>query len=632
MKFGMMKVCAATPALAVADCAHNANVIIDVLSNAEQRVTDVVVFPQLSICGNTCGDLFHQSALLHSAEQEIIRICKSTKKLSLLCFVGAPVFYQGKLYNCAIAIQQGNVLAVIPKSTWSNNGVLNERKFFSRAFNGVKKIAYANAFVPFGRDILFTAEQGITIACELDTDVYTPLAPNIAHVMAGAQIIFNLCAEAETAGKAKDRILQINALTQKLACGYVLSNAGVGESTTDMAFAGHSFVSENGVLLAQNTAFDGECVYADIDVERIKNARLQRNCEFEGVDNEYTVIPFMCKQNDSQLDRKIDAYPFLSYKDLVGDAYAQQVLQIQSAGLQKRLQHTRTKDVVLGISGGLDSTLALLVVCRAFEALKLNKSGIHCYTMPCFGTSQRTQDNSMALANALGCSIRTICIGNTVQSHFNDIGHECNDHSVTFENAQARIRTLVLMDTANKVGGLVIGTGDLSEAALGWATFNGDHMSMYNVNCSIPKTLVKLLVAYEAKRLAGEAERVLNDILATEISPELLPPDKDGKIAQKTEDIVGPYELHDFFLYQIVQCGFVPEKIIYLAKNAFAEKYDEQTIKKWLLVFYKRFFAQQFKRSCMPDGIQATCVSLSPRGAWQMPSDAIVNEWIKAFS
>ncbi len=632
MKFGFVKVCAATTEIKVADCNFNAKKIISAVKEMADEKVSLAVFPELCVCGYTCGDLFNQNVLISSCEEAIKKICLETKDLGPLFFVGAPVSDCGRLYNCAVAICKGEILAIIPKTFLPDYGEFYEARHFTSAFKGVKKIRYGGFEVPFGTDIILRDKTiaSFTVACEICEDLWVPVNPSCRHALAGANIVVNLSCSDETVGKAAYRKDLVSMQSAKLICGYVYCDAGDGESTTDMAFAGHNLICENGQVLSESKLFENGLLYAEIDVEKLDNERRRMSNSFFAEQTEgYVFVDFSADEGDFEIKRDFPTHPFVPQSKATLDERTETILKIQSKGLEKRLKHTHTKTAVIGISGGLDSALALLVTCRSFDSLSLQRSGIVCITMPGFGTTGQTFENSKKLVHSLGCTLKTIPIAESVNNHFKDIGHDPEVRDITYENSQARIRTLILMNTANQEGGLVIGTGDLSELALGWATYNGDHMSMYAVNSSVPKTLVKHLVGYEANRIGGETLKVLEDILATEISPELLPPDESGKIAQKTEDIIGPYELHDFFLYYCVRWGFSPEKILYLAKLAFKEKYSDEILKKWLINFYRRFFSQQFKRSCIPDGVKVGSVSLSPRADWRMPSDGCSDEWLK---
>lgn len=628
--YGYIKVCAATPEIRVADVDFNVDKIICAIKESAKAGSAVTVFPELCVCGYTCCDLFGQSQLLLACEQGVKRICKATQGLKTLVFIGAPVKCDGKLYNSAVAINNGSIIGIIPKTFLPNYGEFYERRNFMPANGQTLFIDFAGERdIPFGTDIIFKAENmpEFAVAAEICEDLWAPLSPSLRHTQAGANIIVNLSCSDETAGKAEYRKSLVKIQSGKLVCGYVYCDAGDGESTTDMVFAGHNLICENGACISESALFENGLLYGEIDVEMLDNERRRMAAGYySDADNDYVEVLFEAEDKEFELTRQIAKTPFIP-----GDGLSNRcelLLFMQAKGLEKRLKHINCRSAVIGISGGLDSALALLVTVRAFNALGLSTENIVAVTMPGFGTTAGTKYNSLKLIKELGCTERVIPIGNSVLKHFEDIGHDPEKHDTTYENAQARMRTLVLMDIANETGGIVIGTGDLSELALGWATYNGDHMSMYGVNSSVPKTLVKHLIAFEAKRLGNKIQKILEDILNTEISPELLPPDKDGKISQKTEDLVGPYVLHDFFLYYIVRYGFSPEKVRFLANVAFKDEFDGQTIDKWLKNFYKRFFAQQFKRSCSPDGVKVGSITLSPRGDWRMPSDAVAKIWL----
>lgn len=634
--YGFVKVCAATPEIKVGDVEYNTKNIIKAVKESAKAGSKLTVFPELCVCGYTCGDLFNQNVLLDGVERAIDEICAATEGLDTLVFVGAPVRAQGKLYNCAVAVHGGEILGIIPKTYLPNYGEFYERRHFSPAPDGLSEIDFAGrGGVLFGTRVLFRAENcpQFTVAAEICEDLWAPQSPSVYHTAAGAHIIANLSCSDEIAGKAEYRRDLVKVQSGKLVCGYVYSDAGNGESSTDTVFAGHNLIYENGTCLAESKLFENGLIYADIDVELLECERRRIASGYYSAKNgdrsaAYEIVEFASELSECNILRKYSQTPFVPAEGKGRNDRAELILSIQAKGLEQRLAHTRSKTAVIGVSGGLDSALALLVAARAFKSLGKPIKDIIAVTMPAFGTTDKTKNNAQKLIEAVGATERTIPVGDTVLKHFGDIGHSPDDLNVTYENAQARMRTLVLMDVANDNGGLVIGTGDLSELALGWATYNGDHMSMYGVNASVPKTLVRYLINYEAEKLGGKAEETLKDILNTEISPELLPPDKDGKIAQKTEDLVGPYILHDFFLYYAIRYAFPPDKIYFLACEAFGETFDKKIIKKWLKNFYKRFFAQQFKRSCMPDGVKVGSVCLSPRGDWRMPSDAVAKLWL----
>ena len=636
MKDGFVKVCCATPKIKVADVDHNVNEIIKLMYDASENGAKVIVFPELSITGYTCQDLFLQGKLLDKALEGLDRIIDATNGIDALVFVGTPLEVDGKLYNTAAAIFAGHILAFIPKKNLPNYAEYYEARHFYPGFSDPVCIGYKGQDVVIGQNVIFTtpAVKGLQIACEICEDLWVADTPSTRHAMNGANLIVNLSAGNEIIGKAEYRRMLVKATSARLVCGYVYCDAGDGESTQDLVFPGHNLIAENGTLLSESKCFKANTIYADIDVERLRTERrrittFNVNDPSQVIDNNnYAKITFDIEQKETRLDRKFYRFPFVPADDKERNERCEHILSIQSEGLKKRLLHTGAKKAVIGLSGGLDSTLALLVMAKAFDLCGLDRSGIIAVTMPCFGTTDRTYNNALTLAKTLNTTLREINIEKAVRVHFEDIGHDENDLSVTYENCQARERTQVLMDIANKEGGLVIGTGDMSELALGWATYNGDHMSMYGVNAGVPKTLVRHLVKYYADTCKNNAlSEALLDVLNTPVSPELLPP-KDGDISQKTEDLVGPYELHDFFLYYMLRCGFAPSKVYRVAKQAFEGVYDEETILKWLKTFYRRFFTQQFKRSCLPDGPKVGAVALSPRGDLRMPSDAVSKLWL----
>ena len=636
MKDGFVKVCCATPKIKVADVDHNVNEIIKLMYDASENGAKVIVFPELCITRYTCQDLFLQGKLLDKALEGLDRIIDATNGIDALVFVGTPLEVDGKLYNTAAAIFAGHILAFIPKKNLPNYAEYYEARHFYPGFSDPVCIGYKGQDVVIGQNVIFTtpAVKGLQIACEICEDLWVADTPSTRHAMNGANLIVNLSAGNEIIGKAEYRRMLVKATSARLVCGYVYCDAGDGESTQDLVFPGHNLIAENGTLLSESKCFKANTIYADIDVERLRTERrrittFNVNDPSQVIDNNnYAKITFDIEQKETRLDRKFYRFPFVPADDKERNERCEHILSIQSEGLKKRLLHTGAKKAVIGLSGGLDSTLALLVMAKAFDLCGLDRSGIIAVTMPCFGTTDRTYNNALTLAKTLNTTLREINIEKAVRVHFEDIGHDENDLSVTYENCQARERTQVLMDIANKEGGLVIGTGDMSELALGWATYNGDHMSMYGVNAGVPKTLVRHLVKYYADTCKNNAlSEALLDVLNTPVSPELLPP-KDGDISQKTEDLVGPYELHDFFLYYMLRCGFAPSKVYRVAKQAFEGVYDEETILKWLKTFYRRFFTQQFKRSCLPDGPKVGAVALSPRGDLRMPSDAVSKLWL----
>ena len=636
MKHGFIRVAAATPVIRVADCGYNAGKIMELIDIAKKQGNKLVVFPELCVTGYTCGDLFLQDTLLRGAIEAVKDIADYTKDKGIVVVIGFPYQVKGKLYNTAAVICDGKVLGLIPKRSIPNYTEFYEARHFTSGIIDPISIRFLGEEIYFGSRILFQCNDmpDFILGVEICEDLWIPHSPGIDHCIAGAMMIANLSASDELTGKDEYRRELVKSQSARLICGYIYSDAGEGESTTDVVFAGHNLVAENGLLLTESKTFENGIISSEIDLGKLKSERRRMHTYLGQSTAPYQVIPFsVMKKNEElpeiKLTRFIDPAPFVPASKMNRDKRCRDIIHIQAMGLKTRLAHTNCKKAVVGISGGLDSTLALLVTVKAFEMLGLDKSGIITVTMPCFGTTDRTYRNAIAMAEGLGVTLLEVPIKEAVELHFRDIGHDINLHDLTFENSQARERTQVLMDIAGKYNGFVIGTGDMSELALGWATYNGDHMSMYGVNCSIPKTLVRYLVSYFADVTSDtKLKEVLKDVLDTPVSPELLPP-KDGVIAQKTEDIVGPYELHDFFLYYILRFGFEPSKVYRLAKIAFSDRYENQVILKWLRVFYQRFFTQQFKRSCLPDGPKVGSVSVSPRGDLRMPSDASAALWLK---
>ena len=630
MKHGFIKTAAVTPDIRVADVAYNTESIIKNIDEAKEAGARIIVFPELCITGYTCGDLFTQEILLTDARKALHRIAAHTKEMDALVFVGVPLAIEGELYNVAAALHRGEILGLITKTFLPNYGEFYEMRQFRQGPEQARFLMFDGQWLPFGPQLLFAEEHldALVVSAEICEDVWSPIPPSIQAAREGAVIIVNCSASDETIGKAAYRKSLIEGQSARLICGYVYANAGEGESTTDVVFGGHNMIAENGTTLAEGTWFHNSMICTEIDVKRLDGER-RKNTTFQPSKERTLIrIPFSLDQEETVLTRSFSSRPFVPGDEKERRERCEEILTIQAMGLKKRLAHTHATHAVVGISGGLDSTLALLVTAKAFDALSLDRKGITAVTMPCFGTTDRTYQNACKMSGKLGATLREVPIAASVSRHFQDIGHDPEDHSVTYENAQARERTQVLMDIANENGGLVIGTGDMSELALGWATYNGDHMSMYGVNASVPKTLVRHLVSYYADTCEDEElSEVLRDVLDTPVSPELLPP-KDGEIAQKTEDLVGPYELHDFYLYYFLRFGCEPAKIYRLAKKAFAGEYDDETIYRWLSTFCRRFFSQQFKRSCLPDGPKVGTVALSPRGDWRMPSDACAAAWL----
>lgn len=630
MKDGFIKIACATPELKVADCDYNADKIIELIKEAHGKGVKIICFPELSLTGYTCGDLFLQSALLNSAEENILRIADETADLEIISIVGIPFAYVDKLYNCACVIYKGEILGIVPKTNIPNYSEFYEARHFTKGFESNSDTIINGKSVTFGTNQIFECENisGFAFGVEICEDLWVGDTPSVKLAKTGATIIFNLSASDEIIGKSEYRRTIVKAKSGSLICAYAYADAGIGESTTDMVFAGHNIIAENGSVLAESKLFEKGLKIADIDVYKLIHER-KKSTTWIYNDHNFTINTFNMNISENNLSRTFPQTPFVPSAKSDLDQRCEEILNIQSVGLMTRLRHIGCKDVVLGLSGGLDSTLALIVCVHAFDMLGLDRKGIHTITMPCFGTTDRTYNNACRLAESYGADLEEINIKESVNQHFRDISHNPDIHDVTYENSQARERTQILMDKANQYGGIVIGTGDLSELALGWATYNGDHMSMYAVNASIPKTLVRWLVSYEAEISENPLKSVLLDILDTPVSPELLPPDDNGKIAQKTEDLVGPYELHDFFLYYMMRFGFKPSKIFRIACLSFKDKYSPQIIMKWEKKFYWRFFSQQFKRSCLPDAPKVGSVTLSPRGDWRMPSDASVHIWIK---
>ena len=631
---GFIRVAAASPKVRVADVDFNVSETVKLAKKASSNDTSVVVFPELGLTGYTCGDLFNQNALLDKAIDGLYDLAEQTKDLNTVLIVGLPVQVGGKLYNCAAVLHQGDILGIVPKQSVPNYSEFYELRHFT-PFNEAENVAIDDE-ICFGR-MVFDCDD-VTFAVEICEDLWVSSSPSEEYVSNGAQIIFNLSCSDEIIGKAKYRRDLVKMQSAKLMAAYVYCDAGIGESTQDLVFAGHNLIAENGKILAESKRFANDdeeeaILYADIDLERLEADRRKANTfvhdltGYSGVE----IVRFDAEFPDIKLNRKFSRTPFVPKNTDDLAARCEDILNMQAAGLYTRLKAINCKTAVIGLSGGLDSTLALIVTIHAFDKLGLDRKGIIGITMPGFGTTARTKNNSINIAEEYGCTLREISISDAVIQHFKDISHDIDVHDITYENSQARERTQILMDIANQEGGLVVGTGDLSELALGWATYNGDHMSMYGVNCSIPKTLVRYLVSYESQRTADinpSLSKALADIVATPVSPELLPPTEDGKISQKTEETVGPYELHDFFLYYMIRFGFSPSKIYRMAVPTFEGAYDAETIYKWEETFLRRFFAQQFKRSCVPDGPKVGTVSLSPRGDWRMPSDASRNVWL----
>lgn len=632
MKDGFIKVVAASPDVRVADVEFNLTEAERALDAAEAMGANLLVLPELYLTSYSCGDLFYSDALLRAARSALIKLRDYSAGKRCVVAVGVPVRLGGKLYNCAAVIQAGRILGLVPKVTLPNYAEFYERRQFTSGadYTGEDSVEIGGECVPFGRGLLFCCKEleSFVLGVEICEDLWSPVPESTGLCLAGATVIANLSASNELIGKADCRRLLAASASSRLACGYVYASAGHGESTQDLSFGGHCMVYENGVLLAERKPFaSGNFLATELDLLRLTSARHMSTSFEPSLAPEVRRIFFSQPLAQTALTRKFAKNPFVPDESDALAERAEAILCIQADGLMRRIEHINCPKLVLGVSGGLDSTLALLVCVRALDALNRPRTDLLAVTMPCFGTTKRTRSNAEKLCDYLGVSFRTVDITASVRAHFADIGQDENNTDVTYENAQARERTQVLMDIANKTGGIVVGTGDLSELALGWATYNGDHMSMYGVNASVPKTLVRYIVEHEMRVSPPEVSEVLRDILLTPVSPELLPAD-NGEIAQKTEDLVGPYELHDFFLYHLIRTGASPKRIFRLAEYAFAGEYDRETILKWLRTFIRRFFAQQFKRSCLPDGVKVGTVSLSPRGDWRMPSDAVAKVWL----
>lgn len=636
MNYGYVKVAAAVPRVKVADCKFNAREIEKEIIIAEGKGVQIIAFPELCVTGYTCGDLFAQQLLLEEAEMELIQIINNTRQLGIIAILGMPVALNGMLLNTAVVIQKGKVLGVVPKTYLPNYKEFYEKRWFTSAVDvSERSVRLCGQVVPMGANLLFEMAD-TTFGIEICEDLWATIPPSSSLALQGAEILFNLSADNEGIGKHNYLCSLISQQSARCIAGYVFSSCGFGESTTDVVFAGNGLIFENGTMVARSNrfSFEGQVVISEIDVEHIRTERrvnttfaaCRAHCapgEAVRVSTEYV------NSKDLNLTRTFEPHPFVPQGAALNER-CEEIFSIQVSGLAQRLMHTHAQSAVVGISGGLDSTLALLVCVKTFDKLEWPRKGIVGVTMPGFGTTDRTYTNAVDLMNSLGITVREVSIKEACIQHFKDIDHDMDVHDVVYENAQARERTQILMDIANQTNGMVIGTGDLSELALGWATYNGDHMSMYGVNGSVPKTLVKHLVKWVAENDMDETSRAtLLDIVDTPISPELIPADENGNIKQITEDLVGPYELHDFFLYYFLRCGFRPSKIFFLAARTFKGVYDEETIKKWLRIFFRRFFNQQFKRSCLPDGPKVGSISISPRGDWRMPSDASSGAWLR---
>ena len=623
MDYNFLKVATSSPYIKICDCFFNAKNIIKSIKEAFLKKTSLILFPELCITGYTCSDLFFQSSLLKDSLNALKLILENTKDLNIIAVIGMPIEYNNKLYNCGVCIYKGAIKGIVCKNYLPTYSEFYEKRYF----NTLDKDENINIFgqnIPFSNNLIFNVCNipNFKFSIEICEDLWSVSPPSNFSSVCGALIVLNLSASNEIAGKEEYRKALINVQSSKCICAYLYANAGEGESTTDVVFSGHSMIYENGICLKESNKFKNETIYADIDLELLSNERKKNTTFFKNFNKNILQIDFEMDKIDFDIERYFEKYPFVPADDIALENLCEEILQIQAYALKKRLEHINTKIVVVGISGGLDSTLALLAIDRAFDILNYDKKGIIAVTMPCFGTSSKTYENAKKLCQLFNTTFLEINIKNSVLQHFKDIGQNENMHDVTFENSQARERTQVLMDLANKHKGIVIGTGDLSELALGFATYNGDHMSMYNINCSIPKTLIKHLISYIANKSKPDLKNLLIDIIDTPISPELIPTKQDGNISQITEDVIGPYALNDFFLYHFLKNNFSPEKIYFLAKKTFENMYNKEVILKHLKNFYIRFFTQQFKRSCAPDGIKVLKISLSPRSDFKMPSDA----------
>ena len=632
MKDGFIKVAAATPKIKVADPAYNTEEILKIIDETEKNGASILVFSELTISGYTCGDLFLQQPLLTECKNQLLRIVKATENKSMLVVVGCPIVIKQKLYNCAVVISDGSILGIVPKTHLPNYSEFYELRHFTSGEGLEEDLWFGEEFgyVNVAVNQLFKCKEipELVVACEICEDLWVPLPPSTYHAMAGATVICNPSASVETTTKESYRRSLVSNQSARLLAAYIYADAGEGESTQDVVYSGHHLICENGSVLAEAKRFTNEIIYADIDVQKLAAERRKMTSFPGGQTDDYFEQEFSLEVKENKITRTFPKAPFVPDNQDERDKRCDEILSLQSMGLKKRLEHTNCKHAVVGISGGLDSTLAVLVTARAFDLLDIPRENLICVTMPCFGTTDRTYQNAVSLIKELGATLKEVRIEKAVRQHFADIGHDENNHDVTYENSQARERTQILMDMANQYNGMVIGTGDMSELALGWATYNGDHMSMYAVNCSVPKTLVRYLVLYYAETTENKKlSEVLMDVLDTPVSPELLPP-VDGVISQKTEDLFGPYELHDFFLYYMLRFGFPKSKLYRMAKLTFDGVYDDETIKKWLDKFYWRFFSQQFKRSCLPDGPKVGSVAVSPRGDLRMPSDASPTAWL----
>lgn len=629
MKNGFVKVGAYSPEVKVADTIFNKGEIIKAMHVAHEQGVKLLALPELAITGYSCGDLFYHDTLLNAAVDALDDIVKSSKGLDMLVLVGMPLKHHGNIYNVAVALFEGSILGVVPKSFLPNYNEFYEKRHFVPAEKDVVDIKLCGQIVPFGANIIFADSEmpAFKVACEICEDIWVMCPPTLSHAKAGATVLVNLSASNEVIGKARYREAMVAQQSGKTLSAYIYVSSGVSESTSETVFGGHKIIAEDGYVLSSSKLFTEDFICTEIDLFGLLNGR-SKMADYIKDDPSYRVVEFCVNKDKCNLTRKYPKTPFIPTAEEFEER-CELTLNLQAHALAKRIKHTGIKSLVLGISGGLDSTLALLATVKAVDLVRMDRKSIIGVTMPCFGTTSRTLNNALTLMGELGVTVKNIDIKEAVLQHFKDIEHDPNVLDVTYENAQARERTQVLMDLANKYNGLVIGTGDLSESALGWSTFNGDHMSMYGINCGVPKTMVSSIIRYVAVNSEGNLKNVLNDILATEISPELLPPDSKGNIQQKTEDKVGPYVLHDFFLFYMIRKAMAPSKVYRLAKYAFDGDYSDEVIKKWLIVFIKRFFSQQFKRNCVPDGVKIGTVCLSPRSDWKMVSDAEATVWLK---
>jgi NAD+ synthase (glutamine-hydrolysing) len=638
MKYEFARVAAASPELKVADCTFNTQKIIEMQNQARNKSVEFLLFPELCITGYSCADLFRHGTLLREAQRSLLEIAESTCDSNMITIVGLPLEIKGRLYNCAAVIQRGKILGIVPKSNLPGYNEFYEQRWFTEARHlDIYEIKLDDYMIPVGADLIFEAKDNrdLVFGIEICEDLWVPIPPSSYLAQKGATLIFNLSASNELIGKAEYRRELVKNQSSRCITAYIYSSSNCGESTTDLVFGGHLIISENGHILNESDRFffENKIIISDVDLGKLKFNRLVMGTYRGGEGSlDYRSIYFESPQENKCPDdllREIDRHPFVPDDDAMRNIRCREVISIQTSGLEKRIRHTGIDKAIIGISGGLDSTLAFLVTVRAMKRLKLPISNVKAITMPGFGTTGRTYDNAVSLVKELGASLQVIDIKEACLKHFDDIGHDSNVYDSTYENVQARERTQILMDIANKLNGLVVGTGDLSELALGWCTYNGDHMSMYNVNSGIPKTLLRYVIRWYADFEASETvKKILYDILDTPISPELLPPSKSDEIVQKTEEILGPYEVYDFFIYHMLRCGAEPKKLLFMAQKAFSGEYTTDQLKKWLAVFLKRFFSQQFKRNCMPDGPKVGTVSLSPRGDWRMPSDASARIWI----